>query len=354
VKDAHQDSAEETQNQWPASNLGEQASSAFTFTRLRDQFAQRKRLIRLSSTAAFARCLRATTTLTKAALPWAKLAELGPTRSPAGSSRYDANVVALHGGEGDYDGDEVPIENAAALIQAVDVEAVLNETTTPGHWRIWLPTSRAYLGAPDELRALRASWVARANGVLGGILAPESFVLSQAFYVGGIKGKPTIRVIVTRGTRIDTRDDLDALYASGKSEPTRRHEHAPVPDDQEESDDDPRLLREGLLRKNNFHKTKGHGTCPLGHRVCQLIQWLGDMGTEDGLIASAEMIADILADDYEAPIHEIERLLAKRQTPRGWDVIDEGVAAVRQFQDDDEVMDATLNEDLAPSIITIP
>jgi hypothetical protein len=78
------------------------------------------------------------------------------------------------------------------------------------------------------------------------------------------------------------------------------------------------------------------------------------MGTEDGLIASAEMIADILADDYEAPIHEIERLLAQRQTPRGWDVIDEGVAAVRQYQDDDEVMDATLNEDLAPSIITIP
>src|SRR5215472_5588743 len=344
MNDTHQDSDEDPINQGSASTSVEQASSDFTFTWLRDQFAQRKRLIRLSSTEKFARCLLATTALSKTALPWAKLARLGPTRSPAGSFRYDANVVRLFGAEGDYDGDDVPIEDAASLIQAAGVEAILNETTTPGHWRIWLPASQGYRGSTDELRALRARWVARANGALGGILAPESFVLSQAFYFGGIEGQPPIKVIVTEGARIDLRSDLDAgaRYRNGKSKPTSRRkskptprrEHAPVPDDLEENHDDPRLLREGLLRKKNFHKAKGFGTGPLGYRVCQLIQWLGDMGTEDGFIASAEMIADILGEDYETPVYEIERLLAQRQEPRGCNVIDEGVAASRQFQDD--------------------
>jgi len=218
VSDIHDCSDEDPINQGPAANFREQASSDFTFTWLRDQFAQRKRLIRLSSTEKFARCLRATRASSKAALPWAKLAELGPTRSPNDSFRYDANVVALFGAEGDYDGDDVPIEDAAALIQAAGIEAVLNETTTPGHWRLWLPSSRAYRRSTDELRHLRARWISRANGVLGGILAPESFVLSQAFYLGGIEGQPPIKVITTVGARIDLCDDLDA----GRSTRTAR------------------------------------------------------------------------------------------------------------------------------------
>ena len=161
MSNSHECNAEDPISQGLAADFREQASSDFTFTWFRDQFARRKRLIRLSSTEKFARCLRATRAPSKAALPWAKLAELGPTRSPNDSYRYDANVVALLGAEGDYDGDEVPIEDAAALIQAAGIEAILNETTTPGHWRIWLPASRAYRGSTDELRSLRARWVAR-------------------------------------------------------------------------------------------------------------------------------------------------------------------------------------------------
>src|SRR5262249_4592728 len=87
----------------------------------------------------------------------------------------------------------------------------------PRHWRLWLPASRAYRGSTDELRSLRARWVARANGVLGGILARESFVLSQAFYLGGIEGQPPIKVIPTVGARIDLCDDLDegAIFKNG-------------------------------------------------------------------------------------------------------------------------------------------
>jgi hypothetical protein len=94
-----------------------------------------------------------------------------------------------------------------------------------------------------------------------------------------------------------------------------QREPAPVPDNLKESDDDPRLLREGRFRRANFHKARAHGTTPLGGHVRDLVQWLGDMGTRDGLIASAEMIASILKDDYGTPVHEVERLLTFRWHP---------------------------------------
>jgi len=303
-----------------------QTSSDFTFTWFRDQFARRKRLIRLSSTEKFARCLRATKAPSKVALPWAKLAELGPTRSPNDSFRYDANVVALLGAEGDYDGDDVPIEDAAALIQAAGIEAVLNETTTPGHWRLWLPSSRAYRGSTDELRHLRARWVSRANGVLGGILAPESFVLSQAFYLGGIERQPPIKVITTVGARIDLCDDLDAgaIYKNGTSSPTERREPlGEFEEDPSEEDYDPRLLRECRSRVKNFAKRCGYGTTPTGVRVFHLVTWLGDIGTRDGLTPSAVMIREAIREDYpQTTVAMIEDMLARRHQPRGWDVID--------------------------------
>ena len=319
MNDTHQDSDEDPINQGSASTSVEQASSDFTFTWLRDQFAQRKRLIRLSSTEKFARCLLATTALSKTALPWAKLARLGPTRSPAGSFRYDANVVRLFGAEGDYDGDDVPIEDAASLIQAAGIEAILNETTTPGHWRIWLPSSRAYRGSTDELRALRARWVARANGVLGGILAPESFVLSQAFYVGGIKDQPQIRVIVSEGARIDRCDDLDdgaifkngtssptvrrqpvEVYKNGKTEPPTHTEAEDVPEGLVESDDDPWLIREGRRRKAGFLccEAKADRPTATGDRAFRFVNWVADMRASDGLILSPKGIATVLGDDF--------------------------------------------------------
>jgi hypothetical protein len=353
MNDTHQDSPEEEQNQGPAANFGEQASTDFIFTWLRDQYAQDKRLIRIS-TEKFARCLRATTAPTKAALPWAKLARLGPERSPNGSFRYDANVIALFGAEGDYDGSEVPIEDAAALIQAAGIEAVLNETTTLGHWRIWLPTAKVHTGpqsclrseATDMLRLIRSSWVARANGVLGGILARESFVLSQAFYVGATKGQPPIKVIVTEGARIDQCDDLDggAIYKNGTSSPSERRQSSPserrqpngkseppshdeiddVPEGLVESDDDPWLLREGRRRKAGFlrREVKADAPTATGDRSFRMVNWLADMRTSDGLILSPEGLATILGDDFPSTtVSDTRGMLVQRRELRGWDEI---------------------------------
>jgi len=341
VSDSHECSTEEPINQGPASAFAELASSEFVFTWLRDQFALQTRLIRLSSTEKFARCLRATTAPTKAALPWAKLAALGREPSPAGSYRYDANVVALYGAEGDYDGSEVPIEDAASLIQAAGVEAVLNETTTPGHWRIWLPAAKVHTGplsrlrsqeATDVLRMIRSSWVARANGVLGGVLARESFVLSQAFYCGGVTGQPPIKVFVTEGARIDLCDDLDegAIYKNATSEPGERRQPVAVfEEDPSDSDFDPRLLRECRLRVVGFAKRCGWGTTPTGARAYQLVQWLADVGTHDGLTPSAAMIEEAIRYDYpQTTIDVIEAMLARRKEPRGWDVIDAPASSI--------------------------
>lgn len=53
--------------------------------------------------------------------------------------------------------------------------------------------------------------------MLGGICAPESFALSQAFYFGAVASNPDHRAEIIEGDFIDLRDDLDAgAIGSGK------------------------------------------------------------------------------------------------------------------------------------------
>jgi hypothetical protein len=87
-------------------------------------------------------------------------------------------------------------------------------------FRILCPTSCEYRVG---IRATLELCVARLNGLLGGQLAPESARPAQAYFIGGIIGKPQPRVAVVRGTRIDLRTDLDAraIYLSGEAAPTR-------------------------------------------------------------------------------------------------------------------------------------
>ena len=81
---------------------------------------------------------------------------------------------------------------------------------TKERWRILLPTSN---NLPPDMRAML---VARVNGLFGGKLAPESFVLSQAYLYGSVNGNPAHRVEVIDGDFIDLRSDLDP-GAIGKS-----------------------------------------------------------------------------------------------------------------------------------------
>jgi hypothetical protein len=84
--------------------------------------------------------------------------------------------------------------------------------TLPSHtperprWRVLAPCS----GLLEPAR--RQAMVARVNGVLGGILARESFTLSQAFYAGFVRANGhNHRVELVPGDAIDLCDDLDAI-----------------------------------------------------------------------------------------------------------------------------------------------
>jgi hypothetical protein len=122
--------------------------------------------------------------------PFMKLAVFGDRRTDLRSLRHNANVISISGVEGDYDGEQVPLSEAAALLRAAGVKAILY--TSPSHrpeaprWRVLVPLSRP--ASPDARRAL-----ARVNGVLGGILSKESFTLSQSYYYGRVAGRDSYR-----------------------------------------------------------------------------------------------------------------------------------------------------------------
>jgi hypothetical protein len=154
-----------------------------------DEYAVNSGELERSSLDELAAEIRSIEAASKGGLPYIKLAQFSGERSEQGSLRYDDAIVGLWGTEGDYDGGVVSIEEAADKLSATGIEALLYETasSTPEQprWRVLCWSSRGYDGGTDDLRELRTRWVARINGVLGGILAGESFTLSQAFHVGG-------------------------------------------------------------------------------------------------------------------------------------------------------------------------
>lgn len=158
----------------------------------------------------------------KAQCPWIKLATFGPQRSDKGSYRTNANIVQVHGVEGDYDGGVIQPKEAITLLERHQIRAIVytsaSHTPERPRWRVLAPTS----GPMPP--AARYALLARVNGALGGVLAAESFVLSQSYYYGEVKGR-SFDLLCTyedpeEGTCIDELDELDNI-AMGKPVPLR-------------------------------------------------------------------------------------------------------------------------------------
>jgi putative DNA primase/helicase len=141
----------------------------------------------------------------KHGLPLFKLAKFGKEPTVKGSLRHDANVRSINGIEVDYDAGEVPFETAIKRLRSAGLAFLAY--TSPSHtaaaprWRVVCPTSK-------ELPASeRAALVDRLNGVgcLNGILARESWTLSQAFYWGRVEGA-TFESHLEDGLPIDLAD----------------------------------------------------------------------------------------------------------------------------------------------------
>ncbi len=130
----------------------------------------------------------------KQGCPLLKLATFGDVRSAKGNSlRSDANMLEVFGIEGDYDGEQMAIEEGANMLRSAGVAALLytrgsHGVVNPPHsyggprWRVLAPLSRGC--QPGERRRL----VAMLNGALGGVLAGESFTASQTYYYGKVRG----------------------------------------------------------------------------------------------------------------------------------------------------------------------
>ncbi len=158
-------------------------------------------------------------------MPLIKLAHFGKERTDKGSLRHDANLQRITGIEGDYDGGVVQPEEAIRRLEKHGIRALVY--TTPSHtseaprWRVLAPLSGEH--EPKH----RLKFVSRLNNALGGILANESFTLSQAYYFGRLAGKG-YRCLTTfgdpeLGTFIDKLDELDQRtgrdWAQTPSEP---------------------------------------------------------------------------------------------------------------------------------------
>jgi putative DNA primase/helicase len=183
--------------------------------------------------------LLTTTAIEKAHLPLLKLAKFGADRTKQNSLRHNANVEKISGVEGDYDDEKMPLDQAVALIERARIKAIFY--TSPRHtaakprWRIICPTSC------DLEPVERTKMLARINGILDGILAGESFTLSQAFYFGRLNGHPDYHVVTVEGDFVDLRADLDAT-AKGKDGKTPKDDGQNQQQQQTDKQADPDLV----------------------------------------------------------------------------------------------------------------
>ena len=161
------------------------------------------------------RRIKTTTGPTKAGLPWLKLARFGEVRTAKGSLRHDGNMLSISGIEADYDDEAMSVDEAVQRLVAAGVLAIVY--TSPSHsedaprWRVLCPLAQEY--TPDE----RDRFLARLNGLFGGIFANESWTRSQSYYYGSINANPSHRVVPIEGTPIDLISELD-MFAQGKPE----------------------------------------------------------------------------------------------------------------------------------------
>jgi P4 family phage/plasmid primase-like protien len=152
--------------------------------------------------------INTTSAASKDKLPWLKLGTFGEARSGKNSLRHNANVRTITGVEGDYDGDNMSFAEAVKILRQAGVTAIVY--TSPSHteaaprWRVLCRFSKPMPPAHRDL------YMARLNGLFGGIFARESWTLSQSYYFGCIDHNPDHRAETIEGTPIDLVDELDA------------------------------------------------------------------------------------------------------------------------------------------------
>ena len=221
----------------------------------------------------------------KVKCPWLKLAKFGNQRTEKRSLRHDANVLFVSGLEADYDGEQVTMEHAVEMLERHGIRAAVypspSSTADKPRWRVICPLAEQR--PPDA----RAGFVARLNGALGGILAGESFTLSQSYYFGALETNDYC-VLVTwddpdDGHYVDELDELDAI-AIGKAHKKLANPESTDGEPQESANDMDSWL-DDLLSGDSVHPS-----------ACKIVASMIAKGVQDSMIRT---IFSILAEKVE-------------------------------------------------------
>jgi hypothetical protein len=171
-------------------------------------------------------------------------------RTEKGSLRHDANVLSCSGIEADYDAGGMGVDDAVDRLDKAGIHAIVY--TSPSHspdkprWRVLCPFSTEL--PPEE----RGHHLGRLNGLLGGILADESFTLSQSYYYGSVNHNPAHRVEIVDGTQfIDQAHELDERW-TGRSK-TKPNGSANGDDRFRNGPIDENALVEQIIAGESFH-----------------------------------------------------------------------------------------------------
>jgi Family of unknown function (DUF5906) len=277
-----------------------------------------------------ARQIEITTGPDKAHLPWLKCARFGDIRTDKNSLRWDGNLLAITGIEADYDAEEISFDTAHDKLGDAGILSIIY--TSPSHtedtprWRVLCPLSQEY--PPDR----RDAFLARLNGLLGGIFSRESWTRSQSYYFGSVNSNPSHRVAVLAGKPIDQAVELDAI-AIGK--PVRPESMArpayPAADPSKITDKRVNGKIESLLdniraaQDQQKHYTLWDNALALGGYL-HLAGWTDEQAVAKCIAAlpSAEdwnlarrTAAEAIAKGRLKPLHLEERPLPPRRTGNG-------------------------------------
>lgn len=188
-------------------------------------------------------CIYPPCAATKSELPLFSPTTFGDKPSKKGSFRRDNNVTAVFGISCDYDAEKMSVHTAAQKLRSAGIVGVLyttgSHTADKPRWRFVAPLSIPITGTSKELRTAYVKYVARVNGVLGGVLANESFKLSQSYYFGRVTGRE-YETEVTDGHYIDL---LDHLQESSTPPPKQDTPNEEWLDNLSSDNDDARLRK---------------------------------------------------------------------------------------------------------------
>lgn len=126
-----------------------------------------------------------------------------------------SSLLTICGIEGDYDAGQMTASAAANLLRSAGVEccvvSTFTSTPTCSKWRVYAPTSREL---PAELRL---HIVTALDGVLGNVLARESYTPKQTFFVGRNPAENYVYLRV-KGEPVDVvlRDQANAAFVAHK------------------------------------------------------------------------------------------------------------------------------------------